>query len=321
MKPMINQEIYNLINDSMHIALAVHTNPDGDAIGACTALALVLEKMGKKPIILMKDIPDKYNFIHGKELIYDEYPDNLPLELFIALDCGDKERIGEYISIFDTAKITINIDHHITNPKSADYNLVNSNASSTCEIIYELIKDWGLSLDKEIASSLYTGIAFDTGGFKHNNTSSFTHKIIADLLTYNINFTDIMNKLFFSRSLSATKLLAYALNKMELYQNNQLSICTLDKKELEKFDAKNFDTEGIISFMKNTEGVLIACLLYEKSENEIKVSFRSSDNIDISVIAQIFGGGGHKKAAGCTINKTIIEAKDEVINTILKELF
>ncbi|HOQ16500.1 MAG TPA: bifunctional oligoribonuclease/PAP phosphatase NrnA [Defluviitaleaceae bacterium] len=318
---MTSQEIYQLIHDSNYIAIAVHTNPDGDAIGACTALALVLKKIGKKPIILMREIPDKYNFLAYHEFICQEYPKHLPLELFIALDCGDKERIGEYSNHFDIADTTMNIDHHITNLEYADYNLVNSKASSTCEIIYKLIKDWEISLDQEISSALYTGIAFDTGGFKHNNTSSYTHLIVADLLAYNINFTDIMDKLFHTRSISATKLLGYSLNKMEFYQNNQLCLCTLDKKELESFGAKDGDTEGIISFLKNTEGVLIACLLYEKTENETKVSFRSSGDIDISYIAQKFGGGGHKKAAGCTINKNINEAKEEVINTILKELF
>lgn len=318
---MINEELYNLIREYTHIAIAAHISPDGDALGACTAFALALEKLGKKPIILINDYPEKYDFLSFKSFVYKEYPSHLPLELFIALDCGDKERLGNYTKNYDKAKFTINIDHHITNPKYGDYNMVDTDASSTCEIIYKLIKTWDIPLDNEIASSLYTGIAFDTGGFKHNNTTSFTHQVISNLMHHDINFTSIMNKLFYSRSLQATQLLGYSLNKIELFQNNQFCLCSLDKDEIKQSGANDSDTEGIIAFMKNIEGVLIALLLYEKAKNEIKVSFRSSENIDVCSIAQKFGGGGHKKAAGCTLYKSMKDAKKEMIYSILKELF
>lgn len=318
---MINVDIIQQLRNCTHIALSAHISPDGDAIGACIALALALEKMNKKPIILIDEYPKKYDFLPGKEFVYKEYPNNTQLDLFIALDCGDVGRLGEYTSYFEKSPITINIDHHISNPKYGDYYFVDSGASSTCEIVYRIIKACEIDIDNKIAVCLYTGIAFDTGGFKHSNTSTSTHQIISDLIKYNIDFSDIMDKLFYTRSLESSKLLGHVLTKMEVLQDKQLCVCSLAIEEIEGVGATINDVEGIISFMKNIEEVLIAVLLYEKSKDEIKVSFRSSGDKDVCCIAQSFQGGGHKKAAGCTLNMRLEEAKKQIIDKIQKELF
>ncbi|NLK97014.1 bifunctional oligoribonuclease/PAP phosphatase NrnA [Defluviitalea saccharophila] len=314
-------DIIQSLKKYTHIALAAHISPDGDAIGACTALALALAKINKKPIILMEEYLEKYNFLPGRQYIYNTYPADEPLELFVALDCGDLQRLGAYAEYFEKAPLTINIDHHISNPNYGDYNYVDSEASSTCEIIYKIIKQSEINIDDEIAASLYTGIVFDTGGFKHSNTTALTHQIISDLIKYNIEFSDIMDRLFYSRSIESAKLLGLALNKMELLQDKQLCVCDLSKKEMEEVGASVNDTEGIISSMKNIEGVLVAILLYEKNSNEVKVSFRASGDKDVCKIAQIFQGGGHKKAAGCSLNTDLIDAKKKILDIVQKELF
>ncbi|WP_058485197.1 DHH family phosphoesterase [Defluviitalea phaphyphila] len=318
---MINSNIIEQIKKYNNIVLAAHVNPDGDAIGACTALALALSKIGKNPVILMDEYPEKYNFLHGREYIHKEYINDEPLELFITLDCGDLERLGDYISYFRKAPITINIDHHITNTKYGHYNEVKKEASSTCEIIYEVIKSCEIPFDDKIASSLYTGIAFDTGGFKHSSTTSFTHEVISDLLKYKVNFTYIMNKLFYSRSLTSSRLLGLALSKIELLENDKLCFCDLSKKEMESLGATIDDVDGIIASMQNIEGVLVSVLIYEKDKNEIKVSFRSVGDKDVSKIAKMFNGGGHKNASGCTINKNLEAVKKEILKKIQEELF
>lgn len=317
----MKKDIIKQIQNHKYIAIATHINPDGDAIGSCTALALALYKNGKKPIILINERPKKYAFLSGEEFIFEEYPRDIPLELFIALDCGDKERLGGYISYFDNAPISINIDHHISNPKYGHYYYVDSQASSTSEMIYGLIKDCGIPFDGTIAQSIYAGIAYDTGNFRHSSTTSSTHRVISDLLQYDFDFTKILDKLFHLRSLASAKLLGYALNKMEIAYNNEICICTLTRKEMDALGAGTDDTEGIISFMKNIEGVTVAILIYEKKDNDIKVSFRSSGDKDVCSVAQLFKGGGHKKASGCSLSMPIHKAKEEVFNVVLKELF
>jgi phosphoesterase RecJ-like protein len=321
MNPMNDLDIIHSLKKYTHIAIAAHISPDGDAIGACVALALALVKMNKKPVILMDEYPEKYNFLPGRQYIYNTYPNHVPLELFVALDCGDLQRLGKYIDDFEKAPLSLNIDHHISNPHYGDFSYVDPEASSTCEIIYKIIKEAEVPIDDEIATSLYTGIAFDTGGFKHSSTTSFTHQIISDLIKYNIDFTDILDKLFYSRSLESAKLLGYALYKMETLNDKQLCICDLSTKEMEELGASANDTEGIISFMKNIDGVLVAVLLYEKNANEIKVSFRASGDKDVCRIAQFFQGGGHKKAAGCTLHTDLKDAKTKILDTVQKELF
>ncbi|NLM13729.1 MAG: bifunctional oligoribonuclease/PAP phosphatase NrnA [Epulopiscium sp.] len=318
---MNDLDIIQSLKKHTYIALSAHISPDGDAIGACTALAMALVKMNKHPVILMDEYPEKYNFLPGREYIFSTYPDNVPLELFVALDCGDLQRLGKYVDYFEKALLTINIDHHISNPNYGDYNYVDSKASSTCEIIYKIIKNSEIDIDDEIAASLYTGIAFDTGGFKHSSTTFLTHQIISDLMKYKIDFTGIMDKLFYSRTFESAKLLGLALNKMELHYNKQLCICDLSKQEMEEVGASVNDMEGIIASMKNIEGVLVAILIYEKNSNEIKVSFRSSGDKDVCRIAQIFQGGGHKKAAGCTLYTDLKNAKIKVLDIVQKELF
>ncbi len=309
----------NVLKSYTNIAISAHTNPDGDAVASCIALGLALNKIGKNIIVYLEDYGDKYSFLNTHGLIYNNRVEDFKTELFLSLDCGDKSRLGQFVEIFDTSKFTINIDHHITNDKFAMKNYV-FDKSSTCEIVYELLLYLNVQLNDEIAKALYTGIAYDTGGFKYTNTTSRTYEIAAKLVEYNFSFTDIFKQMFDCRSYESTKLLGRTLERAELVLNKKIAVSYLTLEDMNEFNADSTQTGGIIDHLRNIKGVICSVFIYEKATNDSKVSMRSNGTINISEIATEFGGGGHLKACGCSINAPASTAKDIIIEKIKNQL-
>lgn len=312
--------LHDILNIYNNIIISAHVNPDGDAVASCTALSLILKKLGKNVIILLEDYGEKYKFLSNDVTIYNHITEirEFENELFISLDCGDKQRLGEFKDLFEKAKSTLNIDHHITNDKFADYNYV-FDKSSTCEIIYELSLYLKSKLDDDIAKAIYTGIIYDTGGFRYQNTTARTHEIASELIKYKFSFTDIFKELFDFRSYNSTKLLGRALERIELLFNG-LAITYLTLEDLEEFKSTAKDTGGIIDHLRNIKGVKTSIFIYENSKTQSKISMRSNEFIDILKIALKFGGGGHIKACGCTINENSNISKTIIINEIKNQL-
>lgn len=329
---MIPQDIINKIKNSQDIIILPHISTDGDALGSSFALALALKKIGKSvEVYLEEEIPQIYDFLpkHDTVVIYpDEYDKErriTSIETVIALDTGDLDRLGKRIDILNNARFHINIDHHPTNTNFAQLNYVNSKASATCEIVYELINDLGIELDNEIALCLYTGILTDTGGFKYNNTTSLTHLIVSKLISYDIDITDISYKIFDALSVGKLKLIGNAINSIELHEDGKIAIITVTKKMIADSAAIEEDTEGVINYARNIKGVEIAALFKEKAESETKVSLRSKSYANVAEVASKHNGGGHKNAAGCTINANPEDAKklifDDLINALGNERY
>ena len=314
---MIYPKIISLIKESNKIAILSHIMPDGDNIGSGLAMSIALNKLGKKATFILDDqIPDIYKFLAGAENI--DKPNNLyDYDLVIALDCGDMERLGQS-SKYITNKIIINIDHHISNTSFGTINLIEKNAAATGEIVYKVIRELGVEIDKSIAECIYVAISTDTGHFQYSNTSTVTHKVISDLLQYGINVQKIYRSVYQNNSKEKIVLIGEALKSLEFLFHDKVSIVKVTKKQTESIGAKDEDSEGIINLARDINGVEVAVFLKEIDYDLIKVGFRSKDYVDVSKLAQIFGGGGHIRASGCTIRNEMKKVENMIIEEIAK---
>ena len=216
------EKIMSIIAESTSIAIAGHINPDGDAIGACYAMAQSAAKMWKSVYVLLEDYSEIFSVIPGSDFRYTGDINQIKPDVFIALDCGSKDRLGRFADLFDKSGITINIDHHVSNTRYAEYNLVEDDMSSTCEIIFDLINMY-IPIDSDIAAAVYSGILYDTGGFRHVNTSKKTHEVAGKLLGVGFDHVNIYNELMYVRSLLETKCFAKALNNLCVAENGLIA--------------------------------------------------------------------------------------------------
>ena len=318
MTEKINSEFLELretIESSNSIAISGHASPDGDAIGACAALAMALRFLGKEVRVIMEDYPENFKTIPTQGLFVSEVKDEYIPDLYIALDCGDKARLGENTSLFDKALYTINIDHHVSNTYFAKKNYVDPEASSASEIIFQLLYGYA-PIDVDIATAIYAGIVFDTGGFRHSSTTPVTMAIVSELMEYDFDFTVIYNSIFHSRSFEEGKILGVALLNLEKRFDGRCAITCITKKDLEELSVSGDGFSEISGYLKGIQGVDVAVLVYEKKDGLYKVSMRSDEPINVAEVAVAFGGGGHKLASGCAIEGDA----DEVVEKILKEI-
>lgn len=317
----MDKEIIKLISEAGSVTIFAHVSADGDAIGSSLALGLALKNAGKKvSIYFEEEIPSVYTFLPGKELIGIYTEDNESTDLNIALDTGDVGRLGTRAERFFNAPCTISIDHHVTNTKYAHLNYVDAMSASTGEIIYLLLSELNLKLDTDIATCLYTAIATDTGGFQYQNTTAETHKITAELLSTGINVGEISQRIYDNTTYEKLKLTAKAIDMLELHESSKLAVVALSLDDIFSTGAKEEDCDGIVNIGRSIESVEVSALIKEKSKNEIRVNLRSKTYVDVAEVAATFNGGGHKRAAGCTINGTLEEAKKKIIDVIKEKL-
>ena len=323
---MTISEISKVILNSNKIGLTFHASPDGDAIGSTLGLLNGLRYMGKEAYIISKEVIQDYlSFLPFSEEINGETQEPLPeTDLVIVLDCGNVERICANLENYNND--IMNIDHHISNDMYGKYNYVDSNASATSEIVFELLSKMKFEFDsdneklKEIAMSLYTAIVTDTGSFRHSNVTVRTHNITAKLIGCGINNSYIHNELFGNKPLNKLKLTGEAINNLEVYFDGKVSFVELSLETLEKYDMLNGDTSDIINMILNVEGVE-AAVVTKETEDGVKASLRSKNDFDVRKIAETFGGGGHIKASGLKImNVSLEEAKEKILDAIGKEI-
>lgn len=309
-------EIAGILKKSDNIIIAGHTSPDGDAVGACMAMALSLRELGKEPRILLEDYSKKYSFIPGKEFLYRAEGgfDNVEADVFLALDCADKERLGMFKEVFDRSKTKVCVDHHSSNEGYGDYNLIIPDISSTSEIVYEIAVELG-TMNSDIAAAVYAGIVFDTGGFRHKSTGAGTHAVTSRLLSYDIDFSGIYNHLMTEHTLMEARCFGFAVSNMVCLLDEGIGFTSISAEQRDSLGVTVKDYSGIVEYVLNTKGIEVAFFVYEKANGEIKVSFRSK-GIDVAEIASKYGGGGHRLAAGCSVEGDI----NKVTDTILKEL-
>lgn len=315
------EDALRLINRYDNIFICSHIQPDGDSLGSILALAMAIKKLKEKAnvnIIRVDDIPSDFLFLPGIDMI-KEQDINEEVDLFIALDSSDTKRLGIGAEFLLKAKSVICIDHHITNENFGDINIVLSSSGSTCEIVYKFIKYMDVEIDKDMASCLYTGINTDTGRFMYSNTTYETHTIVAELIETGIDINSINMNIYQNIPIERVKLFLETLSNLELYADDKVGVVVVSQEMLYKTNASMEDSEGIVSYVRDINTIEVACLLKEMSENEIKVSLRSKRFVDVAKISTKFGGGGHVRAAGCTIYGNLETAKKMVLEEILKD--
>lgn len=306
-----SKEIQELIKSSGSIAVSAHTAPDGDAAGSCMAVALWLSLMGKKPVIYIEPFSSKMDFLKGREFISDNF-DIREYDLFISLDCADKKRLSEAEKIFDRAKKTLVIDHHVSNEYYGDYNIVKGGLSSTCEIVYEIIKNANNKINYDIAEALYVGILTDTGGFKHNCTTSRTYEIAAELIKFGLKTERIQETVLYSHTAAESRALARAIENMDIYDD--IVITSLTKDEIINKCGADYKQIGHISnYMISHSFAKAAAFIYENEDGSLKISMRSK-GLDVNRIASKYGGGGHIQAAAAVVRLGMDEAKKKILN-------
>ena len=319
------ENIIDYINRSNDFIVTSHISPDGDNIGSTLSMYNSLKKLKKNVYYVLDDTPPKnlefllkdVNILKSNEFNIDKFN-------IISLDCGDRKRICLSDEIKDKAQKIICIDHHASNDKYGDFNYIDTNASSTCELVYNVLvaynKKYNIDLiDENIATFLYTGLVTDTGNFMYSNTHPTSFDMAKNLLLKGAKKENIIQNIFQSNSANYYKLLGEALNTLDII-DNKVACISITKEMLKRNIISFNDVDGITSYTRDIEGIEVGILLKEKKDNEIKVSLRSKSYVDVSKIAQSFGGGGHIKAAGCTIYDTIENTKKKIIDSVLKTI-
>jgi phosphoesterase RecJ-like protein len=318
-----------LIKSARRILISSTLTADGDSIGAQMGVLYFLRALGKKDsdvtIMNHTEVPERYRFLPEISKIQGFDPHrSRELETFdLGIVCdGGVERTGSVSSFFQGIKNCILIDHHVIGSQQ-EYSakILDLNASSTCEIVYNLF-DWaGVKVSPEIAQYLYLGIVFDTGFFKHSLTTPRTHQIAGELIRTGIDFSHLCDRALLERTWSAQRLLLKLLQNMELYADGRLLLSSWSQSELQEIHFKDGDQEGMINQLYFTQGVKVVALLTEMPDASVKVSFRSKGDFNVADLARTLdpGGGGHVRAAGCSLNNSLPEAK-ELIKTKIYSL-
>lgn len=295
------KKILEEVNGACSIGISGHIRPDGDCVGSCMGMYLYLKNaMPENTVIdVILDSPsDIFNCIKGIEVIR-EYPRRQAYDVFICIDCGS-DRLGDAEVGFNKARKTINIDHHISNSGTADVNYINPLASSSCELCYELFdKEY---MDAEVAKALYIGIIHDTGVLQYSNTSPKVLRTVADLTEYGFDFTKIIDETFYQKTYVQNQIMGRALTESILFMDKRCIVSAVDSKTMKFYGITSKDMDGIVSQLRYTKGVEVAIFMYELETQKWKVSLRGNTDINLAAVAEYFGGGGHKKASGCTIN-------------------
>ena len=315
---MIIESIVDAIKKAKTIAIISHVSPDGDTVGSGLALFKAIEMYGGKPYLFCADeikgrikaLPcvEKYNL---ESLEY--------YDLSVSVDCADVERMGNSVCEYYRGSKTINIDHHRTNRRTADMNYVDINSASTTQIMYNVVSSL-VDINTEIAGLLYCGLVTDSGGFTFSSVTSDTMRVAGELLKYDIRASDICNHFLKKTKLNTYKLKTRVLDKAKFYDENSIGIISFRLDDFAATDTDTSCTEGIINNILNIDTVNVAVSISEVKDKDFKVSFRSGDDIDSSKIVYIFGGGGHKNAAGCRLSGFYEDVVDRILKAIRDEI-
>ena len=282
------------------IVILGHVNPDGDCAGSCLAVYNYLRENyeNKMTDIYLEPVSGKFSYLTGYDQIQNGLNDRT-YDLCICMDSSDKERLGEFVQYFDTAKATLCIDHHVTNKGYAEENVIDGTASSACELLFTLLDEEKIS--KAVAECIYTGLVHDTGVFKHSNTTQRTMETAGKMIAKGIDFGSIIDDSFFRKTYHQTQILGRALLESISFMDGRCIFTVIRKKDMDFYGVDKSDLDGIVDQLRVIEGVEVAIFLYEVGIQVFKVSMRSNKKVDVSRIAAFFGGGGHVKAAGCTM--------------------
>ncbi len=317
------EEVVRCLREGRRFLVLLHVRPDGDSIGSSLAMGLALRKLGKEVTLVRADeIPANMAFLPGVEEFVSWQEVRGEHDVAVLLDCGDVGRIGAAGELLRQVKTVLNIDHHLSNACYGDVNYIEPEAAAAGEVAYWILRDLGVERDEAIALALYTAVVTDTGSFRYENTSAETHEIAAELLRLGVRPAEVSRRIWEERPLSSMRLLARALARLEVSADGQAAWTELTREDFAAAGAATWESEGVVNYPRTLRGVEVAALFIEEAPpgsdgaGEVKVSLRSNTWVDVSRIAAAFGGGGHARAAGCTVKGALGQVKDLVLTEV-----
>ncbi len=310
------KEIAEILLNSNSVLLFTHINMDGDTLGSSVALCIALRKLGKQAHILIED--DIAAFLQFLDKDYCTYDNNIidNPDVCLCIDCGDVDRFKKRKEKYSQGKIKGCIDHHVTTEPFADFNYIDSGAAATGEIIYDLLKELPVEIDKEMGNAIFAAITTDTGNFQYSNTTKKTHLIVAELYDCGVDYSEVSVELYQNNRLEKLMLQTRSLQDMKVFADGGAAICGVTQSMLEETNGKMEETEGLIETLRNISGIEVAIFVKEIEMNLCKVSMRSKKYINVAEISKSFNGGGHARAAGCTIAKNYEETKKIMMDLV-----
>lgn len=317
------KEIGRLLAGQRQVFITSHTFPDGDSIGSMVALLLVLQQQGTEVIAVNADpVPEMYSFLKGAGTISRPVTDLLLPPVTVFLDCTDVERAGEEVAAMMARQqppVVINIDHHVSNTFFGTCNYVDGSAAATAELIYPVLAEMG-TVDKDIATALYTALATDTGSFRFASTTAATYRLAAELLDRGVELAAVNVKLWEEKPATSIILLSRVLPTLQLAAGGRIAWMHLEKNVFDSLAARSEHCEGFVDYPRSIAGVEVGMFFREVEKDEVKVSLRSKAYFDVNRLAGQFGGGGHQRAAACTIYAPMGQAIDQVVAAAVRML-
>ena len=312
----MQNKLAELLEGKTSVAIGGHVRPDGDCVGACMGLYQYLRDNYRdvETDVYLEEIPSHFSFVEGTGDIRHQVEPGKTYDLFICLDCGDAERLGFSRPLFESAGQTFCVDHHISNQAFADENYIVPDASSTSELVFRLL-DCG-RITRGIAEALYIGIVHDTGVFQYSCAGPETFRTAAALLEKGVDAPSIIERTYYEKSYAQNQILGRALLESIVFMHGQCIFSSVSQAVMRFYGVTPKELDGIVSQLRITKGVEVAIFLYEQESNVYKVSLRSKEKVDVSRVAAYFGGGGHVKAAGCTMPGTV----HDVINNLARQI-
>lgn len=312
----INEEI----NKANSILIVTHENPDGDAVGTSLALYNALKLNGKSNVdVVIPESPRTFDFLPGASEI-KKTTDIESYDLAISVDCSTLEMLNGLSKTFENSVTSVVIDHHGTNTMFGDYNFVNPDSPACAEVMIVVLSYFKMEITKEIGTCLLAGIITDTGGFKYQGVTAETFEFVASLLKKGVNVSDTYRKVLQVKTKSAFELSRLATNRLEFFEDGKIAYTFLTLEDYEKYNAEPGDHEGIVDVGRDIEGVEVSIFIREIKGKGLKVSLRSNNKVNVDEIALLFGGGGHQKAAGISMNGDFESVKNKIIAEVRRYL-
>jgi len=304
-------QVVQLIEQKQRFMITSHVRPDGDGLGSGLALCWMLKALNKEAYVVLRDrVPPAYEVLPGSELVIVQDDVSEIYDGAFIIECSDVERPG-LPSLAN--QFTVNIDHHSTTVPFGDINWIDSTAAAVGEMIYNLCKALGVEVTKEIAECIYTALLTDTGSFHFSNTTERTLKIASELVRRGVEPARISQALFYSNSFSKIRLLGLVLSNIERDESGRIAWITMDRAAMYETGASEEDSDGIVNHALSIDEVEAVAFFKELSPGAYRVSLRSKGKHNVAKVAELFGGGGHRNAAGCRITADLEEVKQLII--------
>ena len=315
------KEVITQIKKSKSVAIFVHENPDWDCIGSGMALRSALRNSGvKADLFTEKELSRHLSFLETDVITFSEDAVAPDYDCYCALDVGNSARIGSWGKFFDEKENTVCIDHHHPNGEFAKVRHIEPSRSSTGELIYEFLTEGGYEITKDIAQYIYCAMSADTGSFQYASVNRRTYEILISLYETGINTTYLCSMLYERNSITQLRLQSELINSVKLYCDGKIATAKITNETMEKYGAERSDVEALAQIPRSIDGVMMSAFLKELPDGSIRVSLRSLEDYNIEPVARKFGGGGHKKAAGCTFENVSIEEAEKALVDELEKL-